>query len=179
MSRPKKIVSRRAGRVAWEYRFTDPYTGRETTRRFRFSEEREAQRAFLRYLEQREMLKLGIEDVAAWEMLFKERSRRPADARPPRARAGAARSGGRGAVRGSSEIKAWFKKAPFQVTLGRGVLRPSLCGGLMKDGAWTGRARVSSDGTSRSRGARASEAGLRPSGVPRGFCRWARRGRCA
>ncbi len=72
MGRPKRIVDKRTGRGSWEYRFTDPYTGRQTTKRFHFSEEREAQRAFLKYLEQREKLKLGIEDMAAWEMPFKE-----------------------------------------------------------------------------------------------------------
>lgn len=45
--------------------------------------------------------------------------------------------------------RAWFKKAAFWVTLDMRVLRPSLRGSLMRGGAWTGRAPVSSGGTSR------------------------------
>jgi len=67
---PKRVKSKRTGMVGWQYRPTDPATGRRTKVTFWLGERREAERAFLEWRDGREKLKLGLPDATAWEMEY-------------------------------------------------------------------------------------------------------------
>jgi len=70
--RCKKVVDGRNCRVGYKFSFTDPLTGRRKRKTIQLSKRNEAQRAMLRYLEDREKEKYGIPNESIWNISFRE-----------------------------------------------------------------------------------------------------------
>ena len=56
---PKRIVNKRNGRVAWDFRYTHPITGNPTHKRIYIGEKREAGRGFRNHMDKLESSKVG------------------------------------------------------------------------------------------------------------------------
>ncbi len=72
MSSPRRVKSKRTGKVGYRYRFTDPATGGRTHRTFWFPEKREAGRAFAEHMASREAVRLGLPDNSGWQLPYKD-----------------------------------------------------------------------------------------------------------
>jgi len=68
----QRVKSQKTRRSGWQFRYTDPATGRRRKKTIWIREKREAERAMGLYLEERESCAVGLPDSRGWKMPYDE-----------------------------------------------------------------------------------------------------------
>jgi len=70
--KPRRVVNTKKGLKGWQYRFTDPVSGRRVKKTFWNPERRDADRSFAAFVGKRESRSLGIPDGEGWKKPYSE-----------------------------------------------------------------------------------------------------------